>query len=573
MQAMAENAAYLAQLEGEGQTEAVYGSGVQLIVPEPAYVIKTKDITGQTRVYINICTSPKVGEMELKQSADPSKRGVHLSLPMAMQGKEGRSGKASDGGAVMAWDLTVHPGAVKAASANPKLKEEIVNLAIERVEQLSRLKLLRQYKLPIVKYRAVGGVNQPPVMAVRSGDGGQVVDGRLRPAASAPADPTSAHHAQGNGTASSKSSGRSSFNFGKTTVSQKQQMSAKASDNAHPLTPGYQHSCGAVTPQWHLVERDAVTDLGQAWQDSGRGLAQTSRTPQALIIRVQLPGIASAAGVNLHTSSDRLHVEVPGKYILNLPLKHMVLDDQGSARLDKGKQELTMTLPVAPQSKQQQAAAQREQLGQQVQQQLQQYKVQQKQKQIQGGSAGNTAATPASAVHESSHAGVPAKPFPPQQPASEAAAEHSNLGQAEGPGGVASAPDATAVVSLQGPKLASTKTANQERWEQLHEAVDSQSRSTEQPADASQQQQHQRNTDATALDACTHLPDQPSCQAQAGSHNDLPDEVEAPRVDRAFRDKGWLCVYGLSSFCGHFTGHCAKSTCRVCGTYVHKLVC
>jgi hypothetical protein len=52
--------AYLAQLEAEGQGEAVYGKGVQLIVPEPWFVVKTKDVSGANRVYINICTSPKV---------------------------------------------------------------------------------------------------------------------------------------------------------------------------------------------------------------------------------------------------------------------------------------------------------------------------------------------------------------------------------------------------------------------------------------------------------------------------------------------------------------------------------
>lgn len=50
---------YLKQLEAEQQSESVYGKGVQLIVPEPSFVIKTKDVTGSHRVYINICTSPK----------------------------------------------------------------------------------------------------------------------------------------------------------------------------------------------------------------------------------------------------------------------------------------------------------------------------------------------------------------------------------------------------------------------------------------------------------------------------------------------------------------------------------
>lgn len=60
LQAKAEHDAYLAQIETEGQAEAMYGKGVQLIIPEPGLVVKTKDAHGKIRVYINICTSNKV---------------------------------------------------------------------------------------------------------------------------------------------------------------------------------------------------------------------------------------------------------------------------------------------------------------------------------------------------------------------------------------------------------------------------------------------------------------------------------------------------------------------------------
>jgi hypothetical protein len=68
--------AYLAQLEAEGQGEAVYGKGVQLIVPEPWFVVKTKDVSGANRVYINICTSPKVN----RQGADKKGESRHHLL-------------------------------------------------------------------------------------------------------------------------------------------------------------------------------------------------------------------------------------------------------------------------------------------------------------------------------------------------------------------------------------------------------------------------------------------------------------------------------------------------------------
>jgi hypothetical protein len=60
VQARAEQDAYLAQLEAEGQLEGIYGKGVQVIQADPGVAVKTKTADGATRVYVNICTCAKV---------------------------------------------------------------------------------------------------------------------------------------------------------------------------------------------------------------------------------------------------------------------------------------------------------------------------------------------------------------------------------------------------------------------------------------------------------------------------------------------------------------------------------
>ena len=48
-------------MEFEGRIEEVYGKGVQLVVPEEAFVLKTKDKKKNgEKVFINVCTSEKV---------------------------------------------------------------------------------------------------------------------------------------------------------------------------------------------------------------------------------------------------------------------------------------------------------------------------------------------------------------------------------------------------------------------------------------------------------------------------------------------------------------------------------
>lgn len=53
---------YLRQMEAQGKAEEVYGKGVQLIVPKEAFVLKTRELKrGGQKVFINVCTSEKVG--------------------------------------------------------------------------------------------------------------------------------------------------------------------------------------------------------------------------------------------------------------------------------------------------------------------------------------------------------------------------------------------------------------------------------------------------------------------------------------------------------------------------------
>jgi len=64
---------------------------------------------------------------------------------------------------------------------------------------------------------------------------------------------------------------------------------------------------------------------------------------------VKLPGVSSAAGVELDVSALHLGLSVPGKYKLEATLPYRVKDSEGKAKFDKAKSTLEVTLPtVAP---------------------------------------------------------------------------------------------------------------------------------------------------------------------------------------------------------------------------------
>jgi hypothetical protein len=61
-----------------------------------------------------------------------------------------------------------------------------------------------------------------------------------------------------------------------------------------------------ITPEWTLTREAAP--LGSGEMDK-------------LCIRVNLPGVTSAANVHARVESTNVHVHVPGKYKLDLPLQ------------------------------------------------------------------------------------------------------------------------------------------------------------------------------------------------------------------------------------------------------------
>lgn len=64
------------------------------------------------------------------------------------------------------------------------------------------------------------------------------------------------------------------------------------------------------------------------------------------MVRVELPGVTSAANIQLSMGADSLALEVPGKYKLQLPLKHKVSEQQATAKFITAKQMMVLTLPV-----------------------------------------------------------------------------------------------------------------------------------------------------------------------------------------------------------------------------------
>lgn len=61
LQAKAEQDLYLRQLEREGRSQEACRKGSQLVLPEVGFVAKTANKQSGQKIFINVCTSDKVG--------------------------------------------------------------------------------------------------------------------------------------------------------------------------------------------------------------------------------------------------------------------------------------------------------------------------------------------------------------------------------------------------------------------------------------------------------------------------------------------------------------------------------
>lgn len=141
---------------------------------------------GVSRCAAAACAAAQVREMACDVPAGGSR--PQLQLTMVLHSKDAKQGApAADGGPVLVWDLAVHPGVLKRAATQPHIKNTLCLMvrahtggskaaaalpgahssvdspplllmqAIERVEEVSGMQLLREYKLPHISYKPARG--------------------------------------------------------------------------------------------------------------------------------------------------------------------------------------------------------------------------------------------------------------------------------------------------------------------------------------------------------------------------------------------------------------------------------
>lgn len=287
------------------QLERERGVNITFINPEPGYVIKTSS-DGTLKTFINIATNEKIDKPSNSPATNPNgQRGLHWQLPYTLTPQRRDMDKKHQ--VCHVYDVVFHPDALHLASKNSAFRTLVNDTAIDAVQQAYNVKLDRtNIKFPKISYK---GFAKPTVIRKKlasfekSGEK-SLIDDFLPP------------------------------------ISEHEVKILKPSDECEEFT----------TPKYKIVQRKGV-EFHEMTNEVDAKINST--IPSEIVVTIELPLLNTSQDANLDVTKKHLYLcsEKPAKYRLDIPLPYEVCEENGTAKFDKSKRQLVITLPVVPEKK------------------------------------------------------------------------------------------------------------------------------------------------------------------------------------------------------------------------------
>ncbi len=311
----------IAMMEGER------GMDVKFVHPNPGYVIKTT-IDGSTKTFINVSQNDAINKPSSSMATRPDgKRGMQWSIPHSFAPpKEDRD---KQGSICKVIDFVVNPDTYRMAETNYQFKKMIEDTAFDGIERQFEVKLDRKnVKYPKIKYK---GTPTSTVIRTRNDD--------IEPTEKEKDDILSDFPYPYDNLTSEEKSEKNEAELTKREEKKKEQE--KKTKQAEQKKPD-----DATVPKYTITHRNEF-DIQQFTNSPD---LKTNARPSALVVDIFLPMIKSAGNVDLDIFEKKITLvtEKPAKYKLDLNLPYPIDDENGSAKFDKSKGKLTITLPVKP---------------------------------------------------------------------------------------------------------------------------------------------------------------------------------------------------------------------------------
>ena len=303
--------------------ESERGMDVKFVNPNPGYVIKTCLDDGK-KLFINICKNEHIQEPKCEKKKGPNGRvGHQWSIPHSFAPVRDDIDKS--GSKCKVIDFVINPGTYRMAESNPDFKKMLHNTALDGIENQFGLSPDRKnLKFPKITFKGT-----PTATVIRT----RKDEAKSKPTKQDDDDPIS------------KLKYPYSNKTSEEMAAELAEKNKKAKKNASEVKPEVLED-KYQTPKYNIIHRGYLD-----FQDYRAAPdAKQSLRPKELVVEILLPMIKSASSVDLDVlpKSLKLLSEKPAKYKLDLSLPYEVDDSNGSAKFDKSKNKLVVTLPVVP---------------------------------------------------------------------------------------------------------------------------------------------------------------------------------------------------------------------------------
>ena len=308
------------------------GMNVQFIHPEPGYVIKTTE-NGDCKIFINICRNKLIGKPSAKKEVKPDgKNGLGWSIPHSFSPP--RDDVDKTGKKCKVYDFVIHPDTFRMTETNSRFRKIVNDIAMEGIENQFSVQLdKKNSSFPKLKYKGT-----PHATIIRT------KDADVKKKEMDPNDPLS----------------HLPYPYDDLSTEEKsllQQEGAKIKSAQSKPTTKTKITAGLNTnaneddftvPKYSIVHR-SEKDM-QDFVNSAVLHACKSVRPSHLIITIDLPLLQSADTINLDIFQKEIKLQCmqPAKYKLQISLPYDIDENNSSAKFDKSKRKLVLTLPVIP---------------------------------------------------------------------------------------------------------------------------------------------------------------------------------------------------------------------------------
>ncbi|XP_047125544.1 protein kintoun isoform X1 [Hydra vulgaris] len=283
------------------------GQEVKLIKPQSGFVVKTVCLKDNLKTFINICTSPEVGEYSSEKGVQNGLSGLHVKLPHSLV--PCRKDYDKDGKQCIVYDVCFNPKSYERALHDEAFRSILIDTSFDAIEKQAGISFDRKNrKFPKMKYK---GTPQPSILR-------------------------STELKQG------ENKETSGFNYPARNIEKKNSQKVKK-DSEIKLNENHSTSTKLpITPKFNIIHR-GFFDM----QDFTNTIVSKSRDPKELVVEIYLPLAEAASGIDLDIFEKQLVLNSNNpSYHLDIKLPYKINENLGCAQFDKGKRILIVTLPV-----------------------------------------------------------------------------------------------------------------------------------------------------------------------------------------------------------------------------------